>query len=340
MNSFSFAHPDSLYALWLLPLFALCFFFEIQRKKSRLALYSKHRLEELITQSPSVARVWLKRVLFFGAILGLILALARPRWQYGWKEVPQNGVEIMVLVDLSLSMRAQDIRPSRIERARRELHDLTKLMKTDRLGIIAFAGVSFVHCPLTVDYKLAQMFINQLDTSLMPVQGTALGDAIDLAVSSLEKSSSANNEGRAIILITDGEDQNARALEAAKNAKSKGIRIFVVGVGSHEGAPIPLNEGGFKKDSNGQLVVTKLAESTLNQIANETGGVYVRSTTGDMDLDRIYTQGIKKSVKDKTFSTTKEKLWQEHYQLTLGIAFILLLIDSLITEYSRRKKVN
>jgi Ca-activated chloride channel family protein len=255
----------------------------------------------------------------------LIFALARPRWDYEWREVHSGGTDIVIALDLSTSMLATDISPNRLERAKREIIDLLKILKGDRIGIVAFAGVAFVYTPLTIDYRLADMFINQLSLKLMPVQGTAIGEALNQSIDALEKASSADTQGKTIILITDGEDQNGDALESAKKAKEKGIKIFAVGIGSDAGAPIPMPDGGFKKDKEGNIVVSKLGEQTLQAITAETGGSYVRSTSGNLDLDVIYKQI--KSGKEGEGDTSRQKIWYERFQIFLAIALALLIFE-------------
>lgn len=275
-------------------------------------------------------RYWIKASLMLIVITSIVLALTRPRLGYDWAEVRQKGVDIIIAVDVSKSMRSSDIQPSRLERAKRKIQDLLNMLQGDRIGLLAFAGVGFMQCPLTTDYAAVKMFLDFLSTDTIPVPGTALTDAIDLATKSLVEGSPESSAGKAIILITDGEDQgveNKGPVEAAKRAKEKGIKIFTVGIGSPDGAPIPDDSGGFKKDASGNLVISKLNESVLKDIAIESDGVYVRSVSGDMDLDQIYRQTLKKTTEEHEFETTRQKLWHERYQWLVGLALILILIE-------------
>jgi Ca-activated chloride channel family protein len=237
-------------------------------------------------------------------------------------------------------MLATDISPNRLERAKREIIDLISMMEGDRLGIVAFAGVPFVQCPLTTDYRLASLFVNQLNLDLIPVQGTALGDAIKLAVERLKDSSTQDSQGKAIILITDGEDQNNNTLAAAHEAKKQGVKIFAIGIGKKEGAPIPLPNGGYKKDRNGNVIISKLDEESLEQAALITEGVYVRSTSGDLDLDQIYKKGIKTSIESGEYGIVRQKIWYERYQWFLLITIILLFTEFMLKEFKRKKETS
>ena len=331
-----FAEPSSFSWLLLLPLFALLLVVSLLFRMRRLRAFAHEK--NLMALAAPYAKRWcgLKILL---AVLGLFLiifALARPRWGFEWKEVKRRGVDIMIALDVSQSMKAQDIKPNRLKRARREIIDLIRMLKGDRIGLIAFAGVSYVQCPLTTDYKAVQMFLSHLDDSLIPVAGTSIGEAIGLGVKSLTEGSDVGTQGKAIILITDGEDQDSRPLAAAREAKEKGVQVFTIGMGQVGGAPIPLAEGGFKKDKKGHVVVTKLDESTLREIGQITGGGYVRSTSGDLDLKRIYLDGIKGgNLKEGELSSSRQKLWYERSHLFAFGAFLLLLISYYVPETRR-----
>lgn len=260
-----------------------------------------------------------------------ILALAQPRWGYEWEDLKQEGVDIVVAVDVSHSMLATDIKPSRLERARHEVADLIGMLEGDRIGLVAFAGTAFLQCPLTLDYNAATMFLNVLDTDLIPVQGTAVGAALRTAVdafSDLEKKS------KAVILITDGEDHEGNALAAAQYAKEQGVKVFVIGIGGPEGAPIPDPQRGrgFKRDAQGEIVLTRLDETVLQQVAVQTGGSYVRSVLGDMDLNKIYLEDIKHRVEKKELRSTRRKRWQERFQWLIAFGLLFMVAERSIRE--------
>ena len=334
----TFAASEYLVYLWLLPLCSLLLWFSARRVNHRLRSFTKLRVDELLTHEVRKGRVIIKSVLFVVGIALVVVALSRPRWGFDWQEVPHGGVDIMLALDLSSSMLANDISPSRLERAKREIIDLIGMLEGDRIGIVAFAGVSFVQCPLTSDYRLASMFVKQLDTKLMPVQGTNIASALKKSMESLEKASDAKSQGKAIILMTDGEDSELDFNGIVAQAKEKEIKIYAIGIGGEEGAPIPLPHGGFKKDRQGQVILSKLDEALLQNLAVSTNGMYVRSTVGDMDLDSIYKAGIRSSIDDKTYGTKRKKIWHERFQWFVLFAFITLLIEGLISMFRAKRQ--
>jgi Ca-activated chloride channel family protein len=265
------------------------------------------------------------------AILFLILALTRPRWGYEWENLHQRGVDVIVALDVSSSMLAEDIKPNRLERAKRKISDLLDMMEGDRIGLVAFAGTSFVQCPLTLDYGAARLFLSAIDTQLIPVQGTALGNAIKTSVKAFR---SQEKKSKALILITDGEDQTGKALSAAKSASDQGVKIYTIGIGGEIGAPLPnpSGAGGFRKNQQGEVILSKLDETTLQQIALETGGSYVRSVTGDIDLNTIYKDQIKKNIEKKELKSERRKIWQERFQWFIFIALIFLVAETCLSE--------
>lgn len=285
---------------------------------------------------------WKSRLLVLSAMMFLFLALARPQLGFDWQEVERKGVDLLVAIDVSQSMMAEDIKPNRLQRAKREIVDLMRMLQGDRVGLIAFAGVPFVQCPLTLDYSAIDLFLDSVDTDLIPVPGTGLGAAIDLANETFKRSGS---KSKALILITDGEDHEGDPVAAAKRAKELGVRIFTIGMGQEGGAPIPEKEGGgFKKDSLGNLILTKLDSSVLKKIAEETNGLYVRSTTGDFDLERIYAQEIRKGMELSDLKSNRQKNFHERFQWPLFFAFILLLLEPFVRvtigfKWPKRKRV-
>jgi Ca-activated chloride channel family protein len=275
-----------------------------------------------------------RRVKAFLSLLAMafgIVALTQPQWGYHWEEIKRLGVDIIVAIDVSESMLAEDVKPSRLERAKREVFDLIEMLEGDRIGLIVFAGTSFVQCPLTLDYGACKMFLDYIDTDLIPVPGTALADAIRTATASFSKR---ERKSKALILITDGEDHEGEPIEAAKEAKQEGIKIFPIGVGRKEGVPIPLRggSGGFKKDRQGDMVITHLDETTLQKIALETGGSYVSSVTGDMDLDKIYKEGIKQRIEQKQLKSTRKRRWEQRFQWFILCALLFIGLEFFVSE--------
>jgi Ca-activated chloride channel family protein len=326
-----FGDPLYFYLFWcLVPLI----FFMVwgMRKKQQLTL--KFCGNPLLTKlvHPGVEKRHRSKTIFVVlAILFLILALTRPRWGYQWEDLHQRGVDVIVALDVSSSMLAEDIKPNRLERAKRKISDLLDMMEGDRIGLVAFAGTSFVQCPLTLDYGAARLFLSAIDTQLIPVQGTALGNAIKTSVKAFR---SQEKKSKALILITDGEDQTGKALSAAKLAGDQGVKIYTIGIGGEIGAPLPnpSGTGGFRKNQQGEVILSKLDETTLQQIALETGGSYVRSVTGDIDLNTIYKDQIKKHIEKKELKSERRKIWQERFQWFIFIALIFLVAETCLSE--------
>ncbi len=329
----NFAAPEKLLWLWLLPVALLLLILASRRSESRLGRFAIPASWSLFLQPLTSQQKWFKRILILAALASLIVSLARPRWGFQWRDVKRRGVDLIVALDVSRSMLATDMSPNRLQRAQREIIDLLRLLKGDRVGLVAFAGGAFLQCPLTVDYGATELFLGEMGPDMFSQQGTSLGDAIRVGLKALEQGSPDDTHARAIILITDGEDQGSNPLAAAEEAAKKGVPIFAIGLGGPEGAPIPEEGGGFKKDSGGRVVMTKLDEFMLKEIAAKTGGLYVRSTTGDADWSAIYTERLApKASGDGT--TTREREFFERFQWPLAFALILLLWEA----YPRRRR--
>jgi Ca-activated chloride channel family protein len=326
-----FGDPIYFYLLWcLVPLI----FFMVWGMKKKQQLTLKFCGNPLLSKlvHPGVEKRHRSKTIFVVlAILFLILALTRPRWGYEWENLHQRGVDVIVALDVSSSMLAEDIKPNRLERAKRKISDLLDMMEGDRIGLVAFAGTSFVQCPLTLDYGAARLFLSAIDTQLIPLQGTALGDAIKTSVKAFQ---SKDKKSKALILITDGEDQMGKALSAAKSASDQGVKIYTIGIGGEIGAPLPnpSGTGGFRKNQQGEVILSKLDETTLQQIALETRGSYVRSVTGDIDLNTIYKDQIKKNIEKKELKSERRKIWQERFQWFIFLALIFLVAETCLSE--------
>lgn len=290
-------------------------------------IISKELWAELMPKT-AAGRLFSRNVMVLLVLFFICLALMRPHWGYSLQEVKKKGVDIFILVDVSDSMRAQDIKPSRIERSKRELVDLLGILEGDRVGLIPFAGDPYVACPLTTDYEVFDLFISELSPDLIPTPGTDLAAAINLAVKSFDP---VRSRAKAIILLTDGEitlgELGALSAELAKNE----IRVFVIGLGDTRGAPVPKPGGdGFIADAKGNLVISKLDEEGLQWLAQETGGTYVRSVTGDLDLEQIYLKGIKKVLEADELKSGMRKTPLERFQIPLLLGFIFLLLEPLM----------
>lgn len=330
------AHPWVLHFLWLAPLTGILFIVYNRQKTRAMERFADPELLRRLTGDIRRGRRILRSACLLAALILLILALAGPRWGSHYQEVSQKGVDIMIVLDVSRSMLVEDVEPDRLERAKREISDFIRVVQGDRVGLVAFAGAAFTQCPLTLDYGALNMFLTALSPDMVPVPGTDLGAAIQTAMSSFDSTSETD---KVILLITDGEDNERRGLDAAREAAKKGIKIFVFGIGDPSGGPIPSadGKGGFKKDAEGQLILSKLDEQGLKEIASTTGGTYVRSVAGDLDLDILYFDGIKQRTEAADLKSGKIKVHEERFTLFVLASFILLFLEGLIREVGKER---
>lgn len=326
-----FGNPANFHLLWSLIPLIVFMIWGLKKKQQLTVKFCGYPLLSKLVHPAVGKRNRTKSMLITSGILFLLLALTSPRWGYHWEDLHQRGVDVIVALDVSDSMLAQDIKPSRLERAKRKTSDLLGRLEGDRIGLVAFAGTSFVQCPLTLDYDAARIFLSAIDTELIPVKGTAIGNAINTSVKAFRTQ---KKKSKALILITDGEDHTGKALSAAKLAKKQGVKIYVIGIGGDLGAPLPntSGNGGFRKNSQGELILSKLDEATLQKVALETGGSYVRSVTGDIDLKTIYNDQIKKHIEKKELKSERRKIWQERFQWFIFAALILLVLETCIAD--------
>jgi len=336
MQVLRFDHPELLHLLWgTIPL-VVFFVWAVYYKKTLLKRFGNLELLTKLMQSYNPGRRNLKMALLTLSYVFFIVALANPQIGTKLEEVTREGVDIIVALDVSASMQAEDIKPSRLEKAKHEVSKFLDLLQGDRIGLIAFAGIAHVQCPLTLDYSAAKLFLNIIDTDLIPQPGTAIGTAIRTAVKAFNTE---ERKHKVLVLITDGEDHESEPTEAAKEAEQEGVIIYTVGIGSPQGVPIPLynqygTQTGFKKDRSGSVVTTKLDVVTLQKIAYQTGGKYYLASTGESELDEIYAEVAqleKKELVSKQFSQ-----YEDRFQIFLALGMLLLLAEILIPE---RKKV-
>lgn len=333
-------NPQMLWLLWLVPALILFYIASFRSKQRALHRFISPEMYARIHAGVSRSRQVFKAALVIIAITLGILALARIKYGFTWEEVTRHGVDIVIALDVSDSMLVEDAETggklTRLERAKREITDLLRMMEGDRVALVAFAGSAFLECPLTLDYGAAEVFLDAIDTDLIPVKGTAIDEAIETSLKAFE---GGGNKSQAIILITDGEDHTGRALEMAERAKVAGVRIFTIGIGRDEGAPIPMPGGGFRRDRRGEMILSKLDEPTLQKIALTTGGRYVRSVTGDVDLEKIYLQGVKATLEDRELGSKRRQRWEDRFQWFVGAMLAVLALEPLIAERRRRRKL-
>lgn len=321
--------------LWVIPAILFLYFLYTQRRKRIKSRIGDVELVERMWGSVNYRSQHIKVFLLSLSCVFIILSLARPQWGAKVEQIKRKGLDIMFILDLSKSMLAEDIQPSRLERAKLEISSFLDNLKGDRVGIIGFAGQALVICPLTLDYSAVKLFLDILNTEYIPVPGTKIGDAINLARTTLSSKVSAK-EGQAVcILITDGEDLGSDWKSASQEAASAGIRIYTVGMGMPEGEPIPErdehgNIKGYKKDETGKIVISRLNEDALESIAMTTGGGYSRG-----DLSKVY-KAISKLERGE-FAEKYATQYQDRFQWTLLPALVILILGFLIPD--RRKNV-
>ncbi|NCD33883.1 MAG: VWA domain-containing protein [Spartobacteria bacterium] len=321
------AYHMLMWAWVLVPLAWILYRLRKQQKKQLETLIDADVVSHLAPRlNPKLMRN--KNILWLGAILLMILALARPQWGYHWDEVQRRGLDIMVVLDTSKSMLTQDVKPNRLQQAKWGIRDLLGKLHGDRVGLISFAGSAFLQCPLTMDYPAFAMMLDDVYAGIIPRGGTAISKALKEAVESFEYDSAAD---KAIILVTDGEDHDGDPASLIDELKAKGIMVFAIGVGTLEGELIATTDQNgaqtFIKDANNQVVKSALNEEPLRQLAMETGGIYVRSAPGDFGLDQIYDRGINK-LQRADQESKMVKIYEDHFSWFLTAAFILLILEA------------
>ena len=325
------AQPLYLLLLLLLPFFFIGYWLYRKGQKRRAARLGDPELVAQLMPDVSSSKGWLKVTFFSLAFLFFVLGLSRPQLGARLQERETNGVEIMIALDVSNSMLAQDYSPNRLERAKLAISRLVDKLAGDRIGLVIFAGESFVQLPITTDYVSAKAFLKSVNPGSIPIQGTATADALMTCARSF---STQSEKSRAIILISDGEDHEGNVLETAESIAQEGIKIYCIGVGSTKGEPIPL-DGDMLRDKDGNIVVTRLDESTLKEIASAGGGEYVRAAAGEFGLNPIIDDI--RTIEASKFQSVVFEDFDEQYMYFFGIALLLFVINMLIG--SRRSRV-
>ena len=325
---FRFEEPTYLYLLLLLPLLAAFYLYSNYRRRKAIRKFGDPVLMAQLMPDVSKYRPDVKFWLVFAAIGLFAVLLARPQFGSKLETVKRQGVEVMIALDISNSMLAQDVQPSRLEKAKRLVAQLVDKMENDKVGMIVFAGDAFTQLPITSDYISAKMFLESINPSLISKQGTAIGAAINLATRSFTPQ---EGVGRAVIVITDGENHEGGAAEAAKAAAEKGIQVNVLGVGMPDGAPIPVEgTNDFRRDRDGNVVVTRLNEQMCQEIAQAGDGIYVRVDNSNA-AQKAITQEINKMAKADV-ETQVYTDFNEQFQAIAWIILLLLLVEMLILE--------
>lgn len=328
----NFANAQYVFLLLLIPVFFIIYGIMRRLRKRKIARIGNPELIGALMPSKSRAKGWVRLSLFSAAFFFFVIGLMRPQIGARLKEQEKRGAEIVIALDVSNSMLAEDYTPNRLERAKLSISSLVDRLRDDRIGLVIFAGTSFVQLPITADYVSAKIFLNSITTESIPVQGTAIGDALMTSI----RSFSPQSEGsRAIILITDGENHEDDPVAVAKEAAEMGIKVYCIGVGSPEGEPIPY-DGGLLKDKEGNIVVTRLDESVLKEVASAGNGIYVRAGNSEFGLNPVIDEI--RSMDAERFKSVVFEDFDEQYMYFFAIALIFLVIEMLVGERRIGKK--
>jgi Ca-activated chloride channel family protein len=338
MQLFRFANPEYLYLLLLLPVMLILYIINDIRKKRALRRFGDAHLVRGLVPEMSKVRPVLKFMLQIVALLAAVIMLARPQFGSKIEEVKKQGVEVIIALDVSNSMLAEDIHPNRLERAKQAISRLVDNLENDKIGLIVFAGDAYTQLPVTTDYVSAKMFLSTVNPEMVPKQGTAIGAAIDLGIRSF---SPGENKSKAMIIITDGENHEDDPVASAEEATGKDVIIHTIGIGSAKGVPIPVVKSGrkeFLKDLDGNTVITKLDENILQKVALTTGGNYVRASNTNIGLDEIFNE-IRR-MKKQDLESTMYTEYNDQFQIFAAIALFFLIADFIIMDRKNRKLAN
>jgi len=329
----SFARPEILLLLWGVPILGVLFWRAAKKRRRILEAYASP--DNLETLAPRRGGGWVRRGLFLAAFFCMVLALSGARRGYVWETIPRRGASLMLALDVSKSMLARDMAPDRLSRAKREIRDLLGRLGGERAGLTAFAGTAYIACPLTVDYGAFDLFLSALTPDNLPVGGTDLAGAVEAALSGFDPGDGAH---KSIVLFSDGEGADPQqALAAAQKAADAGARIYAVGLGEPEGAPIPEKDGSFKKDADGNIVMSRREDGLLRRMAEMTGGAYAVSTPGDEDLDALFAAGLGEGLASKAAGETRIRIFRDRFQWFLGAAIVFLALEMFFPALFRRR---
>lgn len=325
---FRFANINMLYLLALIPVFVLVYIIIYSRYKAAIVRFGSLPIMNMLMPDRSLGKRHWKFVLFTLAMSMLIIALARPQFGSKLEEVKRDGIELVIALDVSNSMQAEDIKPNRLERAKQAILTLLDKLEDDRIGLIVFAGDAYTQIPLTTDYRSARLFLSNIQPNIVSKQGTAVGSAIELGMRSFSPS---EESAKVIVIISDGENHEGDALDAAKAANEKGIKIYTIGMGSKEGAPIPeRGKSGFIKDKQGNVVISRMNAEMLSKIAASGGGKYYTASNSNVGLNRLY--GNLDKLQKAELESVSYSEYDDQYHYFVWVALLLLIIEFIITE--------
>jgi Ca-activated chloride channel homolog len=327
-----FAHPEYLYGLLLVPAVLLFFWFAARLRRNAMARFGTLQILSRLTDAASGSKRLWQAFLTAMALVLLVVAMANPQIGTRMEEVKQEGIDLFIALDVSLSMKAEDVKPSRLDKAKLELRNLIGRLAGDRIGLIVFAGDAFTQFPLTTDYSAANLFLDVVDVDAVSLPGTNIGAAITRGLESFDFEEPTT---KVIIIITDGENTEGDTFDAAEEAAKKGVLLYAIGLGSSAGSPIPVygasgEQTDFKRDRMGNVVVSKLDEASLEKIAATGNGKYFRASAGQDELDEIY-RAIN-ALEKREFGVKQFTDYEDRYQIFLFAALLLLLVEALLTE--------
>lgn len=327
-----FGHSGILYFLWLIPALVVFYWYVQKNQNKLLEKFAGTKLHKILFPERSIFKSAIKFGVFLFALTFLILAVANPQIGTKIEDVKQVGIDVYILLDVSRSMAAEDIKPSRLEKARFEITKLIQKLEGDRIGLIVFSGQAFVQFPLTSDYAAANLFLNAVDFNSVPQPGTNIGAALELALKSFRYD---DGTKKAVVIITDGEDHEGNIDGALSEAESKEVGVYAIGFGSQTGTPIPVyNESGtqvgYKKDNQGQIVLTKLDEETLKNIASKGSGKYYRGSNTEDELDKIFNDLSK--IQESEYGSKKVTEYEDRFHYFLFPAIFLLIAEFMMTN--------
>ena len=328
-----FAQAQYLFLIFLIPVFFIIQAVLQRLRRIKIRKFGDEKLVEQLMPSYSKSKVWVRLTLFSVGFFFFVIGLSRPQIGARLKEQEIKGAEIIIAMDVSNSMLAEDYSPNRLDRAKLAVSRLVDKLRDDRIGLVIFAGTSFVQLPVTTDYVSAKMFLNTIDTGSIPIQGTAMGDAITTCIRSFSQQS---DKSRAIILITDGENHEDDPVAAAKQAAEMGIKVFTIGVGSPEGKPIPMN-GELLKDKDGEIVVSRLDEDVLKEVARVGKGAYVRAGNSEFGLNPII-EDLKR-LEDEKYNSIVFEEFDEQFMYFLGIALFFFVLEMLVGDRRSKRRM-
>ncbi len=328
------ANPEYLYALLVIPALMIFFWYARIRRKKALALFGQKEILSVLMPNVSPGRPVLKFIIMLLALSSIIIGLARPQFGSKLKTEKRKGIELIIALDVSNSMMAEDIEPNRLERAKRAISQLVDKLSNDKIGLIVFAGDAYTQLPITADYVSAKLFLSSISPQMVPTQGTAIGAAINLGIKSFNPQFTGS---KAMIIITDGENHEDDAIGAATEAANQGIVIYTLGMGLPQGGPIPEYSGGrksYRKDKQGNVIVTKLDEAMLQKIAEAGKGAYIRANNSQVGLNNLFSE-VNKMEKSE-LETQIYADYDDKFQYFIALGLFLILLDFMILE--RRNK--